>query len=149
MYRIVPQLRDFLDRFRPAGAPGAAARTGVPADRSRELAAELGPMLALLEGADAERERIIVQARRDAGQLMTAARAEAAAITADAGQRAQAARDEAARRMLALAKDEVASTVARAEREAERTRELARQRMPSLVDRAVDLIWQLQAEEDQ
>ena len=106
-------------------------------------------MLALLEGVDAERERIIVQARRDAGQLMTAARAEAAAIAADAGQRAQAARDEAARRMLALAKDEVASTVARAEREAERTRELARQRMPSLVDRAVDLIWQLQAEEDQ
>jgi hypothetical protein len=145
----VPQLRDFLDRFRPAGAPGAAARTGVPADRSRELAAEVGPVLALLDGVGAERERIILQARRDAGRAMAAARAEAAAITADAGQRAQAARDEAARRVLAQAKDEAASTVASAVREAARTREFAQQRMPSLVDLAISLIWQLQAGEDQ
>lgn len=33
----MPALRDFLARFRPAGPPGAAARAGVPADRSREL----------------------------------------------------------------------------------------------------------------
>jgi cell division septum initiation protein DivIVA len=145
----VPQLRDFLDRFRPAGAPGAAARAGIPADRSRELATEVDPVLALLDGVGAERERIILQARRDAGQVMTAARAEAAAITADAGQRAQAARDEAARRVLARAKDEAASTVAGAVREAARTRELARQRMPSLVELAIGLIWQLQAGEDQ
>ncbi len=145
----VPQLRDFLDRFRPAGAPGATARTGVPVDRSRELAAEVGPVLALLDGVGAERERIILQARRDAGQVMAAARTEAAAITADAGQRAQAARDEAARRVLARAKDEAVSTVASAVREAARTRELAQQRMPSLVDLAIGLIWQLQAGEDQ
>jgi cell division septum initiation protein DivIVA len=145
----VPQLRDFLDRFRPAGAPGAAARAGIPADRSRELATEVDPVLALLDGVGAERERIILQARRDAGQVMTAARAEAAAITADAGQRAQAARDEAARRVLARAKDEAASAVAGAVRDAARTRELARQRMPSLVELAIGLIWQLQAGEDQ
>jgi hypothetical protein len=85
------------------------------------------------------------QARRRSGD--DAARAEAA-ITADAGQCAQAARDEAARRVLARAKDEAASTAADAVREAARTRELARQRMPSLVDLAIGLIWQLQAGED-
>ncbi len=44
-----PQLRDILARFRPADPPGAAARAGVPADRSLELKAEVGPVLALLE----------------------------------------------------------------------------------------------------
>ena len=41
----MPDLRDFLSRFRPAGAPGAA-RAGV------------GPVLALLGGTQAECERI-------------------------------------------------------------------------------------------
>jgi hypothetical protein len=77
----VAELRDFLSRFRPAGAPGAA-RVGVPADRSRELEAELGPVLALLAGTDAECRRIITRARRDAEQITAEARAEAAAIAA-------------------------------------------------------------------
>jgi hypothetical protein len=51
----VPDLRDFLSRFRPAGAPGAAL-AGVPADRRRELEAEVGPVLALLAGTQAECE---------------------------------------------------------------------------------------------
>jgi len=107
----MPALRDFLARFRPAGPPGAAARAGVPADRSGELAAEVGPVLALLESTDAERERIIAQARRDAGQITAAARAEEAAIAADAGRRARAARAEAARQAMALARDEAARAV--------------------------------------
>jgi hypothetical protein len=57
----MPELRDFLARFRPAGAPGTAARAAVPADRSRELEAEVEPVLALLEDTDAERKRIIEQ----------------------------------------------------------------------------------------
>ena len=49
----MPQLRDFLSRFGPAGAPGAA-RAAVPADRHRQLVAELDPVLMLLDGQDAE-----------------------------------------------------------------------------------------------
>jgi ATP synthase alpha/beta family, nucleotide-binding domain/ATPsynthase alpha/beta subunit N-term extension len=37
----MPTLRDFLRRWRPAVAPGAAARTGVPADRPAGSAEEL------------------------------------------------------------------------------------------------------------
>jgi vacuolar-type H+-ATPase subunit H len=141
----MPALRDFLVRFRPAGPPGAAARAGVPADRSRELEAEVGPVLALLENADAERERIIAQARRDADQITAAARAEAAAIAADAGRRAGVARAEAARQAMALARDEAAQAVDSAMRQAMRTRELAGQRMPALASRAVDTIRKLEA----
>jgi nucleotide-binding universal stress UspA family protein len=142
----MPALRDFLARFRPAGPPGAAARAGVPADRSRELEAEVGPVLALLESTDAERERIIAQARRDAGQITAEAQAEAAAIAADAEQRAKRAREEAARQVVALARDEAAGTVEGARQQAIRTRELARQRMPALVSQAVETIWQLQCD---
>jgi flagellar biosynthesis/type III secretory pathway protein FliH len=138
----MPQLRDFLARFRPAGSPGAA-RAGVPADRSRELQAEVGPVLTLLDGTDVERERIIAQARREAEQITAAARAEAAAIAAAAAQRAEEAREEAVRQVMALARDEAAQSVAGARRQALQTRELARQRMPALVSRAVEEIRQL------
>jgi hypothetical protein len=70
----VPQLRDFLSRFRPAGAPGAA-RAAVPADRRRQLEAEVDPVLKLLDGPDAECTRIIAAARRDAEQAIAAANA--------------------------------------------------------------------------
>jgi vacuolar-type H+-ATPase subunit H len=138
----MPQLRDFLARFRPAGSPGAA-RAGVPADRSRELKAEVGPVLTLLDGTDAECERIIAQARREAEQIMAAARAEAAVIAAAAGQRAEEAREEAVRQVMALARDEASQNMAGARRQALQTRELARQRMPALVSRAVEEIRQL------
>ena len=143
MLSSVPQLRDFLDRFRPAGTPGAAARSGVPADRTRQLAAEVGPVLALLDEADAERAQIVARARRDAGRVTAAAQAEAAAIAADAGRRAQAAREAAEQQVLGAARDEAAAAVAAAMRQAAAVRELAGQRMPPLVDRAIGLIWQL------
>ncbi len=142
----MPELRDFLSRFRPAGAPGAA-RAGVPADRSRELQAEVGPVLALLAGVDAECGQIIARARRDAGQITAEALAEAAAIAADAGQRAAAAREEAARQLMASARDEAARAVRDAERQAAQTRERAGQRMPGLVSRTVDTIRRLQPDE--
>lgn len=143
----MPQMRAFLDRFRPAGSPGTAARSGVPADRSRQLAAEVGPVLALLDEADAERARVVEQARRDAEQVTAAARAEAAAIAADAQRRAQAAREAAERQVAGAARDEAVAAVAAAIRQAAAIRELAGQRMPSLVDDAIGLIWQLRADD--
>jgi F0F1-type ATP synthase membrane subunit b/b' len=41
----------------------------MPTDRSRELEAEVSPVLSLLDGTDAERECIIAQARREAEQI--------------------------------------------------------------------------------
>jgi len=142
----VPDLRDFLSRFRPAGAPGAAA-IGVPTDRRRELAAEVGPVLTLLAGTDAECGRIVAQARRDAGQLAAGTSAEAAAIAADAGRRAAAAREEAVRQVMAAAREDAAAAVRDAERQATVIRALAARRIPSLVDRAVGTIRRLQREE--
>lgn len=135
-------LRDFLARFRPAGAPGAA-RAGVPADRSAELEAELGPVLALLAGTEAECGRLIEQARRDAARVTDQARAEAAAISAAAGRRAAAAREQAGRQAVAAARDEAAMAAQDAERQAARIREIAAQRMPALVGQAVDMIRRL------
>ena len=88
----MPEGRDFLDRFRPAGAPGSAARAGVPADRARELADELDPVLALLDDTHAECQRIIAGAGQEAERIMAAARSEAGRIAADAGTRARTAR---------------------------------------------------------
>lgn len=140
----MPDLRDFLSRFRPAGAPGAA-RVGVPADRRHELEAEVGPVLALLAGTQAECERIVTQARRDAGRLAAEATAQAEAIAADAGRRAAAAREHAARRVMAAARDEAAAAVRDAERQATGTRELAARRIPALAGRAVNAIRRLEA----
>jgi vacuolar-type H+-ATPase subunit H len=115
----------------------------VPADRSGELEAELDPVLALLAGVDAECARIVAQARRDAGQIVAAARDEAAGRRADADQRARAARDEAVREALAGARAEAAAAVADAARQASQERELAGQRLPALVSRAVGLVREL------
>ncbi len=139
----MPQLRDSLSRFRPAGAPGAAARAAVPADPARELAAEVVPVLTLLDGTQAECEGIVAQAKREAAAIMVAARAEAVAITAAGDQRARAAYDEAARQVTAAAAADAAAMAADAEREAVRIRALAAQRMPGLVSAALAEIRQL------
>ena len=136
----MPDVRDFLDRFRPAGAPGAAARAGVPADRTRELAEELEPVLALLDGTHAECERITAEAGQEADRIMAAARSEAGLIAADAGTRARAARDEATRRLLAQASERAAAAATAAAQDADRAREQAAQRLPLLVAKAVALV---------
>ncbi|MGE5131960.1 MAG: hypothetical protein ACM32E_03510 [Gemmatimonadota bacterium] len=136
----MPEGRDFLDRFRPAGAPGSAARAGVPADRARELADELDPVLALLDDTHAECERIVADAGREAERIMAAARSEAARTAADADTRARATRDEASRRLLAQAGDRVAAATTAAGHDADRARERAAQRLPALVAKAVALV---------
>ncbi|MBF6299016.1 hypothetical protein IU459_15900 [Nocardia amamiensis] len=99
--------RDFLERFRPAGTPGAAVLRGIPADRAHDIAGELEPVLALLDHTQAHAER----------------------IRADAVDRARERRDDARRRseeIIAAARDSVESirvdalTHARMEAAAER-----------------------------
>jgi cell division septum initiation protein DivIVA len=143
----MPALRDFLTRFRPAGSPGAAERAGVPADRAGELESEVAPVLALLGDIEAERERLIAQARRDAEQIVAGAQSAAAAIAADAAQRAETVREQAARQVMTAAREQAARTVEDARQQAVQTRALARQRMPALVNRVVGMIRQLEAED--
>ena len=134
------QARDFLDRFRPAGAPGSAARAGVPADRARELAAEVEPVLALLDDTHAECEQIIEAARQRAGRIMTEARAAVARIGQEADRNARAAGEEAAAEVLAQTRAEVWKTTAEAGQQAIQIRRLAQRRLPQLVAAAVGLV---------
>jgi F0F1-type ATP synthase membrane subunit b/b' len=133
-------MRDFLDRFRPAGAPGSAARAGVPADRTRELAAELEPVLTLLADLHAECERIVADAKQEASRIAADARSAGAAIAADADRQARAARAEAAGQVLAGARAQAREAAAEAERQARQLRGHAAGRMPALVARAVSLV---------
>lgn len=143
----MPQLRDFLSRFRPAGAPGAAARAGVPVDRASELAAEVTPVLALLDGTHAECEQLREQARHDADGILAAARAEAAAIAADGERRARAARTEAARQVTDAAASDATAMLTDAQRQADQVRTRARHRMPALVAQATGGLRRLLTED--
>ncbi|GAA1331576.1 hypothetical protein GCM10009647_071660 [Streptomyces sanglieri] len=65
-------LRDFLERFRPAGTPGASA-AGVPVDRTAERASELEPTLAQLMDVQREAARIRASADEKTAALVEAA----------------------------------------------------------------------------
>lgn len=141
----LPQLRDILDRFRPAGAPGAGGRVAVPIDRSRELEAELLPVLTLLDDTDAECAGIAGRAHDEAARIVATARADTAEILRDASSRAAAIRAEAVQQAVAAARAEAAGTVADARAEARDVAELASQRIPVLAGRAVALVRALGA----
>jgi len=135
----LPQLRDFLDRFRPAGAPGAA-RAGVPADRAGELASELEPVLAQLADTEAECRRIVADAEQEASRIAADARAQAAWLAADAQRRADAARDAAAERTLAAARAEADASARAAAEQASRPHNFAEWQVSELVAAAVGLV---------
>lgn len=100
----MPQVRQFLDRFRPVGAPGSAATSAVPADKAATLAAELDPVLALLADTDRWCAAVIDAAEQEAARLMSDTTARAARIAADGRLRAQAAREAAADEVMAAAR---------------------------------------------
>jgi len=116
----LPQARDFLDRFRPAGAPGAMA--GVPTDRTAERSAELRPVLELLAETHAECGRIVAAARQHADQTADSARQQAAALATDARDRARAAREAALDQQLSAARAEASAAVSAAGARASRLR---------------------------
>jgi hypothetical protein len=140
--------RDFLQRFRPAGAPGAAAAVAVPADRRAELAAELEPVFAALSAVEDERGRLLAEATAAAERLRAAGRAQAAALVADAGARAEAERAAAAERVRSAAAAADAELIDLARAEAELVRRRAAARLPGLVADALASVRSLAAEED-
>jgi cell division septum initiation protein DivIVA len=80
----VPQWQNILDRFRPAGTPGAAGRPGIPADRGADAAAELTAVLALLDDAQDEAAQIRHAAADRAQEIRRSAQRQAAELVAKA-----------------------------------------------------------------
>ncbi|ALO98905.1 hypothetical protein [Streptomyces olivaceoviridis] len=129
-------LRDFLERFRPVGTPGASA-TGVPADRTAERAAELEPALARLADVQQEAAQIRATAEQEAEALRQNAAREAARLVEAARERAREVRRQAAEPLLREARQQADALRAAGDRTASVIREHAVSRMPRLVDLAV------------
>jgi hypothetical protein len=131
----MPGFRDVLERFRPAGTPGAASPVGVPADRRDAVATELEPVFAAL--SEVVRECDVV--RRDAHEAATHLAADsgeqARALVAEARRNAPTERAGAAARRRDDAADELARIGREAETAAEEVYERARTRLPVLVER--------------
>lgn len=125
----MPQWRDFLDRFRPAGAPGAAAPRGVPADRAAELTAELTPLLARLDRVQADIEHEHDTAAQQAERIREAGHREAVAIIERAHADSARIADEAMTQRLSESIGRLPATTAAADQ----VRALAGERTPAYV----------------
>jgi hypothetical protein len=130
-------LRDLLQRYRPVGTPGAAARPGVPADRAAEAATELEPVLALLASTEDEMRRLREEARAEAHRIRKQAARQADELVASAHDRAAEVRVHAAAKARAAALPDGELLIEAARKNARSVRERAAARMPGYVDRAV------------
>lgn len=136
----MPRARDLLARFRPIGAPGAAAPAGVPVDRRAERERELRPVFDELAATEVEARRIRGAATADASARTAAAAESARALVAAARRDAEVGRAESAAAVLRLSHQEVAATQAAAAREAAEIADRARSRLPAFVARVVDAV---------
>ncbi|MEU7380347.1 MULTISPECIES: hypothetical protein [unclassified Streptomyces] len=126
-------LRDFLERFRPAGTPGASA-TGVPADRASERAAELEPALDRLTDVQQQAEQIRAAAQETAEALRRDASREAERLVAAAREQAPEVRRKTAEPLLREARRDAEALRAAGDRAASAIHARAMERMPHLVD---------------
>lgn len=130
----MPRWREFLDRFRPVAAPGAAAPRGVPADRTAELTAELSPVLARLDKVQDDIERMREATARQAETIRETGRREAAAIVERARLEAGRVSDQAMTQQLSSTPGGANSTPDAADE----VRTRAQEHMPAYVRQAVD-----------
>ncbi|WP_228000277.1 hypothetical protein [Nocardia australiensis] len=127
--------RDFLERFRPTGTPGAAALRGVPADRAGDAESELGLLLALLDDARTQAEQIRADAVERARGIRARARGRAEEMVLSARQHTESARAEAVGRARAQNAAEQDALRNAAAAEIERMRTAVAVRMPDYVAR--------------
>jgi hypothetical protein len=132
--------RDFLERFRPSGTPGAAARPGVPADRQAERSAELEPLLARLAETEAEVAQIRAAARQTADLRRREGRDRARAALAAGRRQIVADRAEMVTQVQRQGAAETTAALAAAEAEAEAIRTRVKHRLPALVERVVSAV---------
>lgn len=127
-------LRDLLLRFRPVSTPGPAA-TGVPADRTAELAAELTPTLALLDRTAEQAAAVRQAALHEAERIRTDAARRAEQIVAEAVDRSEHVRSRAAAHRRELGRREAAAVRAAGQSDAAALRHRAASRLPAAADR--------------
>jgi hypothetical protein len=133
-------VRDLLERFRPAGAPGAATPAGVPSDRAAALSDELGPVLALLADVEEECARIRREGDELAARVRADAAARAAATLAGGRDRAEAARAEVVELQHRRSKADAERELSHAHRTIATIERTSRAGIPDLVDRVVDAV---------
>lgn len=143
----MPRVRDLLHRFRPAGAPGVASSTGVPADRGADLAAELEPLFALLVATERECADILGSAHQEAGESRARDAEQARRTVAAARERLDAERAAATAQALRRREPDAGDALAAPEREVVELRRRASERMPTYVDRVVASVRALIGEE--
>jgi hypothetical protein len=132
--------RNFLERFRPSGTPGAAARPGVPADRQAEQSAELEPLLARLAETEAEVVQIGTTAQQSADVRRLEGQDRARATLAAGRRRIVADRAEMVAQVRRQGAAETAAVLAAAQAEADAVRSRVGQRLPALVERVVSVV---------
>lgn len=143
----MPKLEDYLRRFRPLVAPpGVAGPAGMPVDRTTEIVAELGSVIAAIDRTEDDVDRLAVAARGRAEQRRTSAHAEAARMIAEAKERAPAEREAAYAERLRVAADEMRWAAEAARREAARIQEMAGAREPEIVDAVLHHLLEARAE---
>ncbi|HEV7213027.1 MAG TPA: hypothetical protein VGN47_15055 [Blastococcus sp.] len=136
----MPSARDLLQRFRPVGAPGAAAPAGVPADRTAELGRELQPVFDDLAATVEEVARIRAASAEEARARRDRAAAEARRIVEAARRQAEGERADTAARRLRHAEAESATAVAAARQEAAGIARRAQERSADYVARILDAV---------
>ena len=139
--------RDLLARFRPVGAPGAAAPAGVPADRVVELSRELRPVFDELAEVQQQCTDLRSAAAAEASARRDRGAAEARAIVAAARLDAQAQRTDAAARVRQEVERDSALTVAAAEQEAVEIRRRVAERLDDHAARVVAAVAHVIASE--
>jgi hypothetical protein len=136
----VPSVRDFLDRFRPAGAPGAASAAGVPADRRATAAAELEPIFAALGEVDDACARLRREAVAGGARLEAETAERCRALVAGARTDAEAERAAEAAKLRERAAAEARLVMTQAEEGADEVRRSAVERRPRLLALVVDRV---------
>jgi vacuolar-type H+-ATPase subunit H len=131
-------VRDFLERLRPSGTPGAPSVAGVPADRLAERATELEAVFAALADVQAEVGRIGSEAELAARRRRQEAREQADAILAEARRQAEAERAAAAASARVGAAEQARAIGADAQGRASRIADEARAHRAELVASVVE-----------
>lgn len=136
----MPGVRDFLERLRPSGTPGAASISGVPADRVGERSTELAAVLALLAADQAAATSIREMGAAEAQRIRDAAAEQARAVISEALRSAQGVRLETAARARSQAALDAQDLLEAAQQEAARVMQTARTREPVFVERVRALL---------
>lgn len=131
---------NFLDRFRPVGAPGPGAPVGVPASDIPGANAELAPIFAALSD-DAHTGRSIVDAARtEADRTLTQARERASGIIAQARMDSGSEQASAAALVLGEAADRDRLMLEDSTRRGADLQRSARSRLPQVVATIIDTL---------